>query len=122
MDEHLSPSSCSRPAPFSFSEASCTILELPSFEVPEQWLLADVVAAGENENDDIGACLGETPAAAGGVLSPADSELSNKLLLRAPRHRRRRRRSGGGGSQGRAPARGPRPPATWSPSGSAASS
>ena len=88
MDEHLSPSSLSRPAPFSFSEASCTILELPSFEVPEQWLLAaDVVAAGENENDDdVGACLGETPpaaAAACGVLSPPDSELS-KLLLPSP--------------------------------------
>ena len=84
MDEHLSPSSLSRPAPFSFSEASCTILELPSFEVPEQWLLADVVAAeGENEKDDLGACLGETPAAAGGVLSPPDSELS-KLLLPSP--------------------------------------
>ncbi|KAG2644666.1 hypothetical protein PVAP13_2KG375706 [Panicum virgatum] len=88
MDEHLSPSSPSRPSPFSFSEASCTILELPSFEVPEQWLLAaDVVAAGENENDDdVGACLGETPpppAAACGVLSPPDSELS-KLLLPSP--------------------------------------
>jgi len=84
MDEHLSPSSLSRPAPFSFSEASCTILELPSFEVPEQWLLADVVAAeGENEKDDLGACLGETPPAAGGVLSPPDSELS-KLLLPSP--------------------------------------
>jgi len=84
MDEHLSPSSLSRPAPFSFSEASCTILELPSFEVPEQWLLADVVAAeGENEKDDLGTCLGETPAAAGGALSPPDSELS-KLLLPSP--------------------------------------
>ena len=88
-EERLCPSSSSGPAPLSFSEAaSCTILELPSFEVPEQWLLADVMAAGENENDDVGAYyLGETPtptpAAAGGVLSPADSELS-KLLLPSP--------------------------------------
>ncbi|PUZ71580.1 hypothetical protein GQ55_2G324400 [Panicum hallii var. hallii] len=82
MDEHLSPSSSSRPALLSFSEAaSCTILELPSFEVPEQWLLADVMAAGENENDDVGG----TPPPAGGVhvLSPADSELS-KLPLPSP--------------------------------------
>ncbi|RLN34085.1 hypothetical protein C2845_PM03G03440 [Panicum miliaceum] len=83
MDEHLSPSSSSRLAPLSFSEASCTILELPSFEIPEQWLLADVVAAGKNENNDVGACLWETPPAAGGVLSPADSELS-KLQLPSP--------------------------------------
>jgi len=86
-EEHLSPSYSSRPALLSFSEAaSCTILELPSFEVPEQWLLADAAAAGGNENHDVGAYyLGETPtpAPAGSVLSPADSELS-KLPLPSP--------------------------------------
>jgi len=86
-EEHLSPSYSSRSAPLSFSEAaSCTILELPSFEVPEQWLLADAAAAGGNENHDVGAYyLGETPAPAPAcsVLSPADTELS-KLLLPSP--------------------------------------
>ncbi|KAG2636238.1 hypothetical protein PVAP13_2NG439800 [Panicum virgatum] len=46
------------------------------------------MAAGENENDDVGAYYlvetpTPTPAAAGGVLSPADSELS-KLILPSP--------------------------------------
>ncbi|EER97058.1 transcription factor MYC2 [Sorghum bicolor] len=93
MDKLTSPSS-PRPASFSFSEPSCTILELPSCEVPEQWLLDDDVLVGKNENDGIGACLWEMPAADGGVLSP-DSELA-KLLpsLSAPAPQRQAKRRG----------------------------
>jgi hypothetical protein len=92
MDKLISPSS-PLPASFSFSEPSCTILELPSCEVPEQWLLADDVLVGKNENDDIGACLWEMPAD-GGALSP-DSELA-KLLpsLSAPAPQRPAKRRG----------------------------
>ena len=91
MDKLISPSS-PRPASFSFSEPSCAILELPSCEVPEQWLLADDVLVGKNENDDIGACLWEMPT--DGALSP-DSELA-KLLpsLSAPAPQRPAKRRG----------------------------
>jgi len=91
MDKLISPSS-PVPASFSFSEPSCTILELPSCEVPEQWLLADDVLVGKNENDDIGACLWEMPT--DGALSP-DSELA-KLLpsLSAPAPQRPAKRRG----------------------------
>ena len=91
MDKLISPSS-PRAASFSFSEPSCAILELPSCEVPEQWLLADDVLVGKNENDDIGACLWEMPT--DGALSP-DSELA-KLLpsLSAPAPQRPAKRRG----------------------------
>ncbi|KAF0915830.1 hypothetical protein E2562_039131 [Oryza meyeriana var. granulata] len=75
MDELLSPcSSFSQPSPTSmFSSgggAHAAVLEFTSCEVPEHWLLGDVVAAKNEE--DVGGMMWPV---VGGSLSP-DSELS----------------------------------------------
>uniref|UniRef100_A0A0E0M3H7 Transcription factor n=1 Tax=Oryza punctata TaxID=4537 RepID=A0A0E0M3H7_ORYPU len=76
MDELLSPcSSFSPPSPSSMfstgAAAAHAVLEFTSCEVPDEWLMGDVVVAKNEE--DVGGEL--WPVFAGGSLSP-DSELS----------------------------------------------
>ncbi|CAN6167691.1 unnamed protein product [Urochloa humidicola] len=82
MDDLLSPcSSFSPPSPPSFfSHAVHPVIEFTSCEVPEQWLLGDVVIAKSEDYDD-----GDELWPVGSSLSP-DSELSVQPPPHPPPH------------------------------------